>query len=268
MKRQTFIPLLLALIFTSCGTLRYDKTSDFRHIAGFDDLSGTYLNYKDVTEYGTLLQRFKINQKNVDFVTLSFPDEETIKLSFRNDSASMEKTFSGEMKNNYFEVFFTKKSLMTGLYNDVEIDRLRIGIAKDDGKLYIKRLAGETKAYVIVAYETFDGERTFKYQPAHTYKGLLPYEQNGKWGYMHTDGSAGIVPAFEYACVFNQGTGKVKINGKWGLIDVHGLTVAPAMYDYIGYLLDGKREAIYQGNRGYIDLRMMFNPYHWKDNSK
>jgi len=142
-------------------------------------------------------------------------------------------------------------------------------LAREDGTLYIKRLAGETKTYGLIGHETLGSERVFKYRLKDTYNGLMPYEMNGKWGYKLADGTVKIAPVFEYARIFDQGIGKVKTDGKWGLINEDGKRLTPTAYDYIGHLLDGKMEAMYEGFKGYIGSKdMRFNPYSWIDNHR
>lgn len=55
--------------------------------------------------------------------------------------------------------------------------------------------------------------------------GLAVIEQDGKYGYMSTDGSIVIPPQWEYAESFSEGLAAVKVNGKYGFIDTSGAFV-------------------------------------------
>lgn len=258
----------ILLVLASCGTIRYDRTSDFKQIASPTELNGQYLNYRDVTEYGTLLSRLNIAAINVDFVTLDFLNDNTLTISYRNDSSQVVDTLHGEMKKNYFEIYFKKKNIMAGVYTNVEINRIRLGINKKDGMLYIKHLTGEAKSVLVVGFDSFGDENKYTYKKASAYSDYLPFEKEGKWGYYNNENTIAIVPAFEYARIYEQGAARVKIDGKWGLIDKNAKWLTTAQYDYIGSLLDGRRDAILNKERGYIDNQMQFRRYSAQKNNR
>lgn len=63
---------------------------------------------------------------------------------------------------------------------------------------------------------------------------LIPYIQNGKYGFFDLEGKIVINPQFEYASVFRENLALVKItgeNGKWGFIDKSGKFVINANYN-------------------------------------
>ena len=60
---------------------------------------------------------------------------------------------------------------------------------------------------------------------------LIPYIQNGKYGFFDLEGKIVINPQFEYATVFRENLALVKTtgdNGKWGFIDNTGKIVINA----------------------------------------
>jgi hypothetical protein len=62
---------------------------------------------------------------------------------------------------------------------------------------------------------------------------LIPYVQNGKYGFFDMEGKIVINPQFEYATVFRENLALVKTtgeNGKWGYIDNTGKFVINANY--------------------------------------
>ena len=62
---------------------------------------------------------------------------------------------------------------------------------------------------------------------------LIPYIQNGKYGFFDLEGKIVINPQFEYATVFRENLALVKTtgdNGKWGFIDNTGKIVINANY--------------------------------------
>lgn len=253
-----YIQLLLCIY--SCGTIRHDKTSDFKEIISINDISGTYLNYRNAIEYEALLQRFKIKSDNVDFVTLDLLKPDMLVITCQNDLMEITDTLRGEIKGNYFEIYYNKKNIMAGVYNNVEIDRLRLGL-NAQGELYIKHLSGETKSLLLVGYDSFGGERAYTYRRSTAYKDYSPFEIHNKWGYNDTENKVAIAPIFEYARIFEQGTARVKLDNKWGVIDKTTRWLIRPEYDYIGCLLDGSREAVLNGERGYINEKMEFHSY-------
>lgn len=82
---------------------------------------------------------------------------------------------------------------------------------------------------------------------------LLPFEQNGKWGYIDTTGKTVITPQYEWAEVFSDGLGAVGMNGKTAYINKAAQTVIKADFDE-GYAFTGNYTVVKQGDKyGIID---------------
>ncbi len=67
--------------------------------------------------------------------------------------------------------------------------------------------------------------------------GLCPYQdpRTGLWGYLDTDFSVAIKPAYTDAYCFSEGLAGVQDGKKWGFIDVSGKKVIDMQFDTIHY---------------------------------
>ncbi|MBN2571704.1 MAG: WG repeat-containing protein [Ignavibacteriales bacterium] len=88
--------------------------------------------------------------------------------------------------------------------------------------------------------------------------GIAPVKKDGKWGFIHKNGSFFVEPIFEDADNFSECYAKVKQNGKWGFIDIIGRWFINPVFDNVGNFCEGLAYfQIYkqnQGAYGYLDI--------------
>jgi hypothetical protein len=225
-------------IFTSCGTMRFNYTSDFATMNSAKDLEGYYLNR---TYDMSILSCFNIREY-ADFVTVVSENPNEIKLIYYNDagSAKQERIFKGKMKKKFFEIYFKKQQFFIPLiYSSCDIDRIRIGKSKD-GKLLIRNFRNQSGNVLLLAggyiYET-----PYKFSYSTEYKEYIPVLHHGLWGYDNLSGNTVIEPCrntvipakYDFATIFENDVARVKLNEKWGLINKQGVEVIPLIYDEV-----------------------------------
>lgn len=86
---------------------------------------------------------------------------------------------------------------------------------------------------------------------------LSPFFENGKWGFLRSDGSVPIPAIYQTVGGFaNFGVSTYAVNGKWGLLDTSGHILANAEYDGINYFGNkGLAVAFKDGQAGLIDAK-------------
>lgn len=97
---------------------------------------------------------------------------------------------------------------------------------------------------------------------------LLPYEENGKFGYKDSIRNVIVSPKYDRVKEFYQGVASVNIGGsysitetgytyfkggKWGIIDQTGKEITLIKYDYVGSFKDGRALVSLDEKFGYID---------------
>ena len=229
--RHFFEILIVILTLTSCGTVRINKTSDFAQIKDVTDLNGNYLNR---TSKNSILSRFDIKEY-ADFVTFACENPNEIKLIYHNDSTEREQIINGQMKNNFFEIYFSKRQFFIPLiYSSCDIERIRVGKSKD-GKLLIRDFSNQSgNLLFLTSGHSF--ETPYKFYNSTEYKDYLPIKMNGLWGYYDLLGQVIIPEKYDFACIFEYGVARVKLNNKWGLINKQGEEITPFKYDDISLI--------------------------------
>ena len=227
--------LVVVVMFTSCVTMRGGKTSDFSSINDVKSLNGCYLN-RIKTNYYTrsILSCFNINDY-ADFVTIVSEKPNEIKLIYHNDSTKQEKVFIGEMKKNYFEIYFSKRqTVIPLLYSSYDIERIRIGKSKE-GKLLIRDYSCQCgNLLLFAAGHCYETPYIFSYLTE--YKDYIPVQQDGLWGYSNSLDNIVIPAKYDFVSIFEQNIARVKFNNKWGLINKQGEEVTPIIYDKISVI--------------------------------
>ena len=240
--------LIFAFAFTSCGTMRFSKTSDFSTTSEVKDLEGFYLNH---TNNGSILSCFNIYREYADFVTLTSDNPNEIKLTYYNSdsSAKQERIFSGKMKKNYFEIYFSKLQFFIPLiYGIYDIDRIRIGKTKD-GKLLIRNFL-DTSGHLLVIAGGYARETPYIFSCTKEYKDYIPTHESGLWGYYDSLGNSVIPRKYDFASIFEIDVARVKLNNKWGLINRQGEEITPIKYDYISRIDTLSYPPIFRANIG------------------
>ena len=100
------------------------------------------------------------------------------------------------------------------------------------------------------------------------HEGLAPVEQQGRWGFVDTQGRQVIAPQFENAMPFSEGLAEVLQGGKWGFIDRTGTIVVEPQFESTGSFAEGLASVKVQGRWGAIDrtgkmvIPPRFDPLH------
>ncbi len=83
--------------------------------------------------------------------------------------------------------------------------------------------------------------------------GLIPYFEDGKFGYCNRDGSNRITPRFDGADGFSEGRARVLVSGRFGFIDSSGILVIPARFNWASSFRGGYT-SVWTGNGwNYLD---------------
>lgn len=237
--------LFVVLLFSSCGTMRFNKTSDFSTINDVRDLNGSYLNRLDNR---SILSCFNIREY-ADFVTFASENSNEIKLIYHNDSTKQERIFNGEMKKNYFEIYFSKQQFFIPLiYSSCSIDRIRVGKSKD-GKLLIRNFEDQRGNLLFLA-GGYSYETPYKFSYSDEYNDLMPIQVNELWGYSNPMGDTVISAMYDFACIFEHNVARVKFSDKWGLINRQGEAITPFKYDWISLADDINSPTIFRVSIG------------------
>lgn len=77
-----------------------------------------------------------------------------------------------------------------------------------------------------------------------SYDGLVAVSQQGKFGYLNTQGEVVIDLQYDFAGDFSEGLARVGKNGKYGFIDLSGKVVMPLIYDDTQDTFVDKRAAV------------------------
>jgi len=226
--RFVYVTLVFVLFFTSCGTLRIHKTSDFAPINDVKDLEGYYLNREGKI---SILSRFNIKEY-ADFITIASENSNEIKLIYYNDSTKREQVFEGQMMKNYFEIYFSnQKKVIPLIYSNYNIDRIRIG-KTNNGNLLIRKFV-DNSGHLLFFGGGYSVETPYKFLYASEYKNHIPMKKDGLWGYFDSLENDVVSAKYDFACIFEHGVARVKSNNKWGLINNQGIEITPLKYDKI-----------------------------------
>ena len=225
--------LVLVLTFSSCGTMKVFTTSDFSAINDVKDIEGYYLNR--CSGGISILSRFNIRD-NADFVTITFNSPSEIKLTYFDGSLiEQERIFTGKMKRNYFEIYFSKRNIFIPfIYGNFDIDRIRIG-KTEDGKLLIREFI-DNSGYLLFFAGGYSVETPHVFSYAIEHKDFLPIHENGLWGYSDYQGNIVIPKKYDFTSIFVKDVARVKLNNKWGVINRQGEVIIPFVYDEISQI--------------------------------
>jgi hypothetical protein len=100
------------------------------------------------------------------------------------------------------------------------------------------------------------------------FKGLIPFEQNEKWGYINNKGKIIIKPQFERAEPFSEGLAAVDDGSKHGFINAAGKFVIEPQYELANSFSEGLAPVAKKigGPWGYIDSKgntIIAPRFHW-----
>ena len=189
--KKILILLIISLSVSSCGTYSFFKTSDFGKIKDLSELNGTYHN-EDTPQikapisrlfWGASENRLQMLQlvgclkcldediekaiairNSIDSVTVQFPDNHTLLVSFSANGTVLSREFKGKKKRKYFEIYFQKEQFIIPLiYGSVSVERLRIGRYKKTNDLLIRNLS-EQMGWILFIAGGYGGERPYVYR--------------------------------------------------------------------------------------------------------
>jgi len=80
-------------------------------------------------------------------------------------------------------------------------------------------------------------------------RSLIPFEQDGKWGYFDQEGNVKIQSQYDDADAFNEGLAGVRISDFWGFINEEGSEVVTPEYHFVGPFVKG--QSIVKNSEGY-----------------
>jgi hypothetical protein len=189
--KKILILFIISLSLSSCGTFRINTTSDFGKIKDLSELNGTYRNEDTpLTKAQSILKvfwgasenRLKMLQlvgclkcldedietaiairESIDSVTIQFPDNHTLLVSFSANGTVLNQEFKGKKKRKYFEIYSHKEQFIIPLiYGHVSVGRLRIGRYKKTNDLLIRNLS-EQMGWILFIGGGYGGERPYIY---------------------------------------------------------------------------------------------------------
>ncbi len=243
---------LIISIITSCSSkkLPVSKFSSFTIPASFN---GTYLN-----ENSKLSRLLNIWDDTPNLMTIEYNGGDSLKLSYETESGLKIKSFKGELKDNFFEIYFSKRKIIIPiLYASVDINRIRVGSSVDSDLLIYNWDEGWGNLLFLAGGSAPDEEEySFPKINQEEIKDLIPYKKNNKWGYIDSTQTIVIQPQYDYVCLFENDIARVKLNEKWGLIDKKGTPLTEMKYDEISPFgaLDETRVSV-NGKYGYVNGR-------------
>ena len=89
--------------------------------------------------------------------------------------------------------------------------------------------------------------------PVSTEGRLIPYMENGLWGYKNTKGEVAIEPRFSAACEFDGATAFAAENGYYGLLAKNGIWIVEPIWEAVEAFSEGRAAVESGGKWGFID---------------
>jgi|GEM_PF-2138697 len=113
---------------------------------------------------------------------------------------------------------------------------------------------GDVAREVAPVQETPDIEEWQSRLGYHSFsEGLVPFEQEGKVGYIDRDGREVIEPRFQEGEPFSEGLAAVREGNRWGYIDREGAWAIEPAFQRAGPFSEGLAPVMDQGIWGYVD---------------
>jgi len=232
------IIVLSAFFSTSCGTLRFNKTSDFATLSDANKLDGYYYNwteeyvgYYDRPDRKNAVAFFE--KDSADFIHMRTEGNNKLIISYTNTNGKHEEVYEGELKKKFFEIYYKKDQIIIPLiFSNINVDRLRIGKTKN-GELLINHFVEGFGNLLLFAGGSGGGDNFYRFNKANIDTTLIPVKTMGKWGYADSLNNIIIPCRYEYVTLFDNGIAQAKLNGKWGIINRHQEVIIPFAYDKI-----------------------------------
>lgn len=233
------IAIVLILVGCSKSTL---SVSQFRDYHPLTELNGTYLsgnpNSSNSLVYILNKGEFHGSSKEVSYITLNFNGKDTLNVKFFSDSAVLkEMKYKGEIKDGYFEIYFSKKKLLIPfVVTNIDYRRVRLGLAEDKSLLvhyWEDHLGG-----MLIFYGAYNYENAYIYERINDWSvsDYQSFTENGKWGVKKKGGQMIIDAGYDAITPFDSlGIAKAKKGDKWALIDNSGELRTSFDYSSIGF---------------------------------
>ena len=90
-------------------------------------------------------------------------------------------------------------------------------------------------------------------KPVSTEGRLIPYLENGLWGYKNTAGETAISPRFSAACEFDGDTAFAAENGYYGLLAKNGVWIVEPVWEAVDVFSEGLAAVESGGKWGFIE---------------
>lgn len=271
--KNVLIFLLFILSFSSCGTWRFNKTSDFTKLSETNTIDGLYRNRSsgDKQSYHPAILSF-FGRDTANFVSLKIEGKDKLIVSYENEKGKQERIYTGKFKKKFFEIYYHKKQFFIPfIFSSIDISRARIGKTKE-GELLIRSFNDQSGNLLFLAGGSAI-EKPYRFPQASFYNGLKPAKQDNKWGFADLDNNIKIPCIYDYVYLFDNGIARAKQNGKWGLIDTTGNDIIPFKYDDIaifsdwGYTTYLNRKSGMLDNNGKELLPPVYNLIEWPNNN-
>lgn len=185
MKRTLYFLIFLSGVFlVSCSGKKL-PVSNFAYLSEPVTFNGTYFNESD-----KLAQLFNLERDKTDFITIeySLKNKDTLNISYYTENGLQHKKLKGKLKDNFFEIYFSKRKIYIPIiYTIHDVNRVRLGADKR-GDLLLYKL-DEGFAWVIVMGGSISDEEAHTFSKFDYTKSnfLVPFQDNGKWGFHDND---------------------------------------------------------------------------------
>jgi len=187
MSLKTIYFFILILSLTSCG-VKQISTDRFAPITDLSELNGRYINYNgDRYMSNILFERYRNADdsfyKSIDVVNLYFPTNDSLIVSFIDETGNKTIKIKGKKKGNYFEFYNQKERLyLPPLFVKHWIDKRRIGKNRD-GDLEIHKYNDDWGFILFLGNGMSTADSLIFKSYNNTNINLFSTNINNKWGY-------------------------------------------------------------------------------------
>lgn len=253
-KLHFLIFLLYASFLISCSGKKL-PVSNFSYLSEPVSFNGTYFNEDD-----KLAQLFNLERDKMDFITIeySIKNKDTLNISYYTENGLQHKKLKGKFKDNFFEIYFYDRRIYIPIiYTIHNVDRLRVGAAKNTDLLLYKWFENFGMVALIIAGGSISDEEAHTFSKFNYTKSnfLVPFQDNGKWGFHDNDNRIVIDAKYDFVRIFHNDIARVKLHGKWGLINKYGESLTEMKYDEIFQPSLDLMRVVANGKIGYINTK-------------
>lgn len=188
-----------------------------------------------------------INSANIAEIRMLPSD--TLQISYGDHQT---KKFNFKKHKKYIEIRFQYKNVNIPLiYQNTDIDRIRIGLTRDNNMLVQKNV--DKSGAILILGAGYAHTNNYIFTDYTNYKDIKPFSENGKWGVKLMQDEI-VRPHYDAASIFKIKYILVKSGGKWGLLGPTGESIIPIRYDEIFDLDNVTGNIFYVKNDGKVGL--------------